>query len=1298
MGNYLGTDITGRKSLGDGFDGVLIDAGASGNTIGGTSAGAANIISANVGSGVDVQGSGTTGNQVLGNYIGTDVTGSVALANKTDGVSLSAGAGGNTIGGTVTGAANLISGDANYGVSIQGNGTTTNVVVGNLIGTDSTGSHPIGNAFGGIAIYNGAVGNTIGGTGNSARNVISGNASNGVAIANAGTTGNLVLGNFIGSDITGSSALGNSADGVLIDGGATGNTVGGTATTAAGNLISGNTGDGVDIQGSGTTGNLVLGNYLGTDVTGSMSVGNGANGVNLSATAVGNTIGGTVTGAENLISGNTDYGVNIQDNGTTANVVEGNFIGTVANGSGPKGNLSGVVISNASGNTIGGSTSAVNVISGNSYAGVVLTNSASGNLVAGNYVGSDVFGLKAVGNSSFGVLVYNGASGNTISDNLISGNGGSGVEITGNGTNANVLLGNFIGTNVSGANPLANQYYGVGVDSTASDNTIGGTTVGAANVIAFNAAAGAWVGSGTGNSVRRNSIFSNAGLGIDVAPAGPNPNQPSGSGTGANNLQDYPVFSSFSFNGSTATVQGSFPGTPNTTYTLDFYANPPAGFSAYYQGKTYLGSIPATANASGVADFSASFTNVPSGQTYITATATDSTGDTSEFCLPFASAADVANYITTTQLSNGAVRESLNPGAYDLSGNPVYEVDPYFADLAVRGLLSAPAVGSSNPLTVAENYFLWYLGNLNTDGTINNFWYYANGALYQNPGPPATPTPTTPDSNDSYAATFLSDVWQYYQAGGSPSFFQMPGVQSELGLVGNVLLSCQLSNGLTETFLPGNGPEDSYTEDNSEAYAGFLAMSQIESQVYGNAAAAQNYAAAAGRCQSGIMTNLYNSSTGLFNVDPNTLANTTQWYPGTISLAWPILFGVVSPTGAIAEKQMATIDAAWNGPAQQNWTTRTDSASIGFAALLRGDNQRAQDDISTLARDPFPTPLVSPAGAVTTVADAGWLLRTLLTPTTAVTSSADPSLFGQAVTFTATVTINSPGSNAVANPTGVATFYDGGVSIGQGTLSGMAPDIATFTTSTLSAGTHAITAAYTSGNFAAGPTSAVIIQTVSQASTITSVVSSADPSVSGQPVTFTATVSVNSAGSNTPANPTGNVTFYDHGVAIGKGTLTGTRPDTATFTTSTLSVGTHPITANYVGGTNFAGSASIGAITTLASFNNTNGAYPYAGLVEDGSGDLFGATSEGGASNDGTVFEVAPAAAPSPPSLPSTAPTARSPRAPWLRTAAAISSVPPSMAAPPMTGPCSRCAPAVAPSPPSLPSTAPMGKTPTRAW
>jgi hypothetical protein len=180
-------------------------------------------------------------------------------------------------------------------------------------------------------------------------------------------------------------------------------------------------------------------------------------------------------------------------------------------------------------------------------------------------------------------------------------------------------------------------------------------------------------------------------------------------------------------------------------------------------------------------------------------------------------------------------------------------------------------------------------------------------------------------------------------------------------------------------------------------------------------------------------------------------------------------------------------------------------------------------------------------------------------------SSANPSVNGQSVTFTATVAAKVPG---IGTPTGTVTFYDGSTAIGTGTLGPGSPGTATFTTSSLSVGAHAITAVYSGdGNFTTS-TSAGINQGVSQASTAISLASSANPSASGQSVTFTATLTVSSPGSGTP---TGTVTFYNGTAVLG---TVNVSERIAIFTISSLSVGTHSIKAVYSGDTNFKTSTS----------------------------------------------------------------------------------------------------------------------------
>ena len=506
QGNHIGIDVNGGALPNK--DGI--DLQASNSAIGGTAPGAGNVISGNTRWGMLVR-SGED-NQIQGNLIGTNAAGTSAVGNQV-GILLN-GAPNNTIGGTVPGARNIVSGNSSIGVHINGAASSGNVVLGNYIGTDVTGTADLGNGFHGVAIQD-APGNTIGGTTAEARNIISGN-SHGVAIIGGLATGNLVQGNYIGTDVTGTVDLGHIGDGVLINN-APNNTIGGT-TPGARNIISGNATGGnltnnISIIGSGATENVVQGNYIGTDVTGTVALNNTANGVSIS-NAPDNTIGGTIPGARNIISGN-QAGVGLGGSGATGNVVQGNFIGTDVTGTSALGNaFDGVSIaSSASNNTIGGTTAGErNIISGNNSDGIQITSGATGNFILGNFIGTDVNGTSDLGNSGVGVYVL-ATPGNAIggtapgAGNLISGNNSYGIIIDGNVAAGNTVEGNFIGTDVTGSDAVGNTLSGVLIRQ-APDNTVGGTTPGARNLISGNSQKGVWIlfSGATDNLVQGNFI------------------------------------------------------------------------------------------------------------------------------------------------------------------------------------------------------------------------------------------------------------------------------------------------------------------------------------------------------------------------------------------------------------------------------------------------------------------------------------------------------------------------------------------------------------------------------------------------------------------------------------------------------------------------------------------------------------------------------------------------------------------------------------------------------------------------
>ncbi len=514
-GNLIGTNAAGTAALPNGNDGIDL-VGSSFNVIGGTTTGDLNVISGNTVAGVELNGADSTANVVAGNYIGTDITGTVAIANGT-GVEIDTGASGNTIGGLTakpgTGAGNLISGNA---TGIDDTGGGSDVIAGNLIGTNATGLAALGNTADGID--SDAPGDTIGGSTASARNVISGNAQFGIDLM---APSNAVEGNFIGTSITGITQIGNGVNGVVVTSGD--ETIGGPTSSpgsAPGNVISGNGDIGIQFYNDGTVGNTVQGNLIGLGADGSTALGNAVYGIYIANTSENITIGGAVAADRNVISANGDYGI-LTGAGATGLVIQGNFIGTDATGALPRGNAYVGIGIEAIGALIGGVTTSPgtapgNLISANgdgpsSGGGIALINGGSAT-VEGNLVGVNAADTAALNNfQSSGVGVQ--SAGNTIggtvagAGNVLSGNA-RGVAISGAAATDNLVVGNFVGTNAAGTAAIANTAVGVQIYGSATGNTVGGTAAGARNLISGNTNDGVEIfGTGTsGNVVAGNFI------------------------------------------------------------------------------------------------------------------------------------------------------------------------------------------------------------------------------------------------------------------------------------------------------------------------------------------------------------------------------------------------------------------------------------------------------------------------------------------------------------------------------------------------------------------------------------------------------------------------------------------------------------------------------------------------------------------------------------------------------------------------------------------------------------------------
>lgn len=551
------------------------------------------------------------GNTIQGNYIGTDASGMVALGNGGDGIIDGPHpdfASNSLIGGTGPGEGNLISGNGISGIHLGH--ARGDIIQGNFIGTNRTGTAALGNAADGVFVEGGAD-ITIGGTTAAARNIVSGSRGTsrppGYPVTGVGiemSASGLIQGNFIGTDVTGTYAIPNGG-GIYISSG--GVQVGGIAPGAR-NVISGNWDRGISMgQGSSATDvhapidTQIQGNYIGTDVTGAHGLGNGT-GIFGGARVL---IGGTAPGAGNIIVSGLRY--------SYANVIQGNLIGTDVTGTQDFAGGGLALFDGGSYNTIGGTTpeSQNIIVGGLSFGG------ASGNVIQGNQI--------RMGGITF-IDPFVGASGNVIEGNTITTNSIGdlfGVYLGGASNTANVVQGNYI-----------SGFRRIGVSVGGSNNTVEGNTITHNGDGSFLHGTGVTV-SGVNNLIRANSIHDNALLGIDLRPVGQvNVNDPLDTDTSPgvpNQGQNYPVLTSAVSTGSGSVINGTLNSVPNSTFTIDFYSNSDLNPSGYAEGEYYLGFVVVTTDGSGNASFSAAVGTLHGPAGLVTATATDSANNTSEF-------------------------------------------------------------------------------------------------------------------------------------------------------------------------------------------------------------------------------------------------------------------------------------------------------------------------------------------------------------------------------------------------------------------------------------------------------------------------------------------------------------------------------------------------------------------------------------------------------------------------------------------------------------------------------------------
>jgi hypothetical protein len=558
QGNEIGTDVGGLNPAvpvppTGGVVGVDV-LGASNNTIGGTTAGARNVISSN-GIGVFLE-QGAYSNTVEGNDIGTDQSGTEPLANRV-GVDIR-NSPNNLIGGPmpfsfgapiVDGPANVIAGNQQTGVQIEGAQSTGNLLESNRIGTPLNGGRTavspggdMGNGFSGVSILS-CSGNTLGGDGSDQGNFIAGNQQNGIAITGADAKGNQILGNYIGTDPQLRMDVGNTLDGVLIEDA--------PQTIIKKNTIVGNLGEGIRINGATAIASDVefnhIGLFAGADAQAFLLTnpkdGNGQDGVLIKGPATSdetqrtqisfNSISANGVSAQIVpesldpvirFSATGGYGIDIQN--AAAVTVQGNRIGTDETGTltdpdqvprdgDELGNFaSGITILNSSNILVGDPSAGVsNLISGNGASGfgdgVDILNSSLVTL-QDNCIGTNLAGTAALPNRDAGVAIF-GGSGNRIGTsgtrNLISGNRSWVIVIAGS-SSGNHVAGNFVGTQAAGIGALKNGTGGI-VISQATGNFIGSVISSGfdSNVISGNDGYGvAMLDGASGNQVEGNRI------------------------------------------------------------------------------------------------------------------------------------------------------------------------------------------------------------------------------------------------------------------------------------------------------------------------------------------------------------------------------------------------------------------------------------------------------------------------------------------------------------------------------------------------------------------------------------------------------------------------------------------------------------------------------------------------------------------------------------------------------------------------------------------------------------------------
>lgn len=568
--NIIGPFEVGNQNLAN-ENGILIGGNSRSNVI------ENNVISGNKQNGIMIFSSNN--NKLVNNKIGTDISGIKSNPNLV-GISISKSE------NNEIGPKNIISGNKDIAVLLVGKNTRLNRIIGNLIGTDSSGKKILHNDKG-IVIKSLANSNQIGGTQTHDRNIISGNLQIGIYIEAADS--NVIIGNYIGTDITGTDKVA-SEDKSLMQGNgvefnivAKHNRLGGMSFNER-NIISGNKVYGIVYYGNCSY-NPAINNFIGTDYTSINPLPN-ATGICFDCSSNHNDV------IKNVISGNISYGLFFVTRGTYYNRMIGNMVGVDSSGTIAVPNDIGMVVSTgAAYNIIGGEkTEDRNIFSGNKLSGLMITNTLTEyNIVKGNNFGTDITGTKKIPNL-YGIMLSSFPKHNTIDNNLISGNLMTGI-ILNEQADSNLIINNLIGTDITSKHNLGNGSVGIYIDNASCSNIIGTNTTG--NVIAYNNGAGILLQHNRTkyNRISGNSIYENNGLGIDIFPYGPNKNDYKDTDDGTQSMLNYPIIELCSYDNFSQylTIQGTVDCSYPELSIIEFFESYKGSKNSYAQGKKFLG-------------------------------------------------------------------------------------------------------------------------------------------------------------------------------------------------------------------------------------------------------------------------------------------------------------------------------------------------------------------------------------------------------------------------------------------------------------------------------------------------------------------------------------------------------------------------------------------------------------------------------------------------------------------------------------------------------------------------------------